>query len=108
MRIVLREHVLEVIAAFPFRWRRLVVRSRDERIWRNRPGSSHQVRNVARAVWKNLAGDAYHDLRPVMPAQRHSAVVDHCLAADTRAERFAVEAHEQQPDIRVAMDVAER
>src|SRR6267378_5411719 len=107
MRIVPREHVFEVIPAFPFRWRRLIAGSRNERIrWYSR-GSAHQVWNVARAVWEDLAFHAHHDFRAMMPAQRFRAVMDRCLASDARAKRLAVEAHEQQPDVRVPVNIAE-
>src|SRR6202047_1924667 len=107
MRIVLREHVFEVIAAFPFGWRRFVPGSGNERIRRHGRGSAHQVWNVARAVWEDLAFDAYHDFRAMMPGKRFRAVVDRCLASDARAKRLAVEAHEQQPDVRVPVNIAE-
>src|SRR5216684_4495455 len=107
MRIVLREHVLEVITAFPFRWRRLVPGSRNERIRRYSRGSAHQVRNVARAVWEDLAFDAHDDFRAMMPSKCFRAVVDRCFASDTRAKRLAIEAHEQQPDVRVPVNIAE-
>src|ERR1700730_7833819 len=107
MRIVLREHVFEVIPAFPFGWRRLVPGSRNERIRRYRRRSAHQVRNIARAVREDLACDAHDDFRAVMPGKRVRAVVDRCLAPDARAKRLAVEAHEQQPDVRVAVNIAE-
>src|SRR3984957_2550093 len=92
MRIVLREHVFEVIPAFPFGRRRLVPRSRNERVRRYSRGSTHQVRNVARAVWEDLAFDAHDDLRAMMPGNRFRAILDCCLASDARAKRLAVEA----------------
>src|SRR5580704_4146602 len=107
MRIVLREHVLEVIPAFPFRWRRLVAGTRNERIARYGSGIAHQVWNVARAVWEDLALDAHDDFGAMMLAKHLRAVVDRCLAPDTRAKRLAVEAHEQQPDVRIAVNIAE-
>src|SRR6202048_3881434 len=107
MRIVLREHVFEVVPAFPFRWRRLVPGSRNERIRRYSRGSAHQVWNVAGAVWEDLAFDAHDDFRAMMPGKRFRAVVDRCFASDARAKRLAVEAHEQQPDVRVPVNIAE-
>jgi hypothetical protein len=108
MRIVLREHVLEVIPAFPFGRRWLVAESGNERIRRHHLGSAHQVRNVARTVWEYLAFDAHDEFRAMMPGKRFRAVVDRCLASDARAKRLAVEPHEQQSDVRVAVNIAER
>src|SRR5579859_3127509 len=108
MRIVLREHVLEVIPAFPFWGRRLVAGTWDKLVRWHRSGSTHQVRNVARAVREDLACDAHDDFRSMMPATCLRVVVDRCLAPDAGAERLAVEAHEQQSDIRIAMNIAER
>src|ERR1700731_1232123 len=107
MRIVLREHVFEVVPAFPFRWRRLVPGSGNERIRRYSRGSAHQVWNVARAVWEDLAFDAHDDFRAMMPGKRFRAVVDRCFASDARTRRLTVEAHEQQPDVRVPVNIAE-
>src|ERR1700731_3826 len=107
MRIVLREHVFEVVPAFPFRWRRLVPGSRNERIRRYSRGSAHQVWNVARAVWEDLAFDAHDAFRAMMPGERFRAVVDRCFASNARAKRLTVEAHEQQPDVRVPVNIAE-
>jgi hypothetical protein len=71
------------------------------------PRKRHQVRNVARAVWEDLAFDAHDDFRAMMPSKPFRAVVDSCFASDTRAERLAIEAHEQQPDVRVPVNIAE-
>ena len=70
MRIVLREHVFEVIPAFPFRCWGLVSRPRNERIRRYRSGSADQVGNVARAVREDLAFDAHNDFRAMMIGKR--------------------------------------
>src|SRR5262245_22951183 len=82
MRIVFREHILEIIPAFPFRWRRLVAGSGNELVRRHGSGIPHQVRNVARAVREDLAFDAHDDLRAMMHGERFRVVVDRCLAAD--------------------------
>src|SRR3974390_359836 len=103
MRIVLREHVFEVIPAFPFRRRRVVAGSRNKRIRRYGRGRAHQVGNVARAVWEDLAFDAHDDFRAMVPCKHFRAVVDRCLASDTRAKRLTVEANEQQPDVRIPL-----
>src|SRR3977135_2168488 len=99
--------VFEVIPAFPFRRRRFVPGSRNERIRRYSRGSAHQVWNVARAVREDLAFDAHDDFRAMMPDKRLRAVVDRCFASDARAKRLAVETHEQQPDVRVPVGLAE-
>ena len=44
----------------------------------------------------------------MMARKRLCAVVNRRLAANARAKRLAVEAHEQQPDIRIATNIAER
>src|SRR5471032_1158153 len=108
MRVVLREHVLEIIAALPFWRRRLVSGSRNEGILGSGLGGAHQVRDIARAIREDLAFDAHDDFRAMMPAKRFRVVVDGGLAPDARAKRLAVEAHEQQPDVRVVVNVAER
>jgi len=43
-----------------------------------------------------------------MPPEYVRIVVDRCLAANARAERLAVEAHEQQADVRVLVNIAKR
>src|ERR1700722_3362632 len=95
MRIVLREHVFEVIPAFPFGRRRLVPGSRNKRVRRYSRGSTHQVWNVARAVWEDLAFDAHDEFGAMMPGKGFRIVVDRCLAPNAGAKRLAVEAHEQ-------------
>jgi hypothetical protein len=56
---------------------------------------------------EDLAFDAHDEFRAMMPGKRFRAVVDRRLAPDAGAKRLAVEAHEQQPDIRVAVNIAE-
>jgi hypothetical protein len=67
-----------------------------------------EVWNVARAIWEYLAFDAHHDPCAMVPGKRFRAVVDRCFASDSRAKRFAVETYEQQPDIRVPVNVSKR
>ncbi len=82
--------------------------ARDEGICGDRVGSVHEVRHVARAIGKDFAVDADHDLRPMVPGKRCDIVVDRRLAADARAEGLAIETDEQEAHVGVAVDVAER
>src|SRR6202051_1158556 len=91
VRIVLREHVFEVIPALPFRRRRLVAGSGNERIRRHSRGSTHQVWNVARAVWEDLAFDAHDDFGAMMPGKGFRIVGARWLSPNARAQRLAVE-----------------
>jgi hypothetical protein len=67
---------------------------------------AHQVWNVARAVWQDLALDAHDHFRAVMLGKNLCVVVDRRLASDRRANGLAIQAHEQQPDIRISEDIA--
>src|SRR5262245_40816137 len=107
MRIVLREHDVEVITALPFWRRQLVPGSRNKVICRHYCGRAHQIWNVTGAVRKNLAFDAHDDFRAMMSAKYLRIVVDRCLAPDPCAERLSVETHKEQADVRVPMNIAE-
>src|SRR5690349_14768840 len=106
MWIVFGEHVLKVIPAFPFWRRRLVAWARNKRIFRYDRGGAGEIWNVTRAVWEDFARDAHNDFRAMMPGQDFFAFVDRSLASDARAKALSVEAHEQQPDIRVPVNIA--
>ena len=87
MRVCRRQDVANVVSALPFRRRGIIARPRQI----GRQAAALQIVHGARAIGKQLAFHAHHQLRPVVTGQGVGIVKDCRTTVDANTESFAVE-----------------